>query len=216
MGAQLAAGYSVCAANLIKDGGFETPVITGGGGQYYTTGQTVGGVWLVEHADTELGIYANSPYVFYPAPEGNQICYLADNVTHATLRQDIASPLQAGVTYALSFQQSCFNASDGYADGKVTVEFSPAGGAVELSQTFSLFGHADWTRQSLIFTPSLTGPYTLRFDSTVGYAGNIDDIQLVAVPEPVTCGLVAGLGLLGLAGWRRRREGSAGTGAVRH
>ncbi|MCZ7639997.1 MAG: PEP-CTERM sorting domain-containing protein [Verrucomicrobia bacterium] len=54
----------------------------------------------------------------------------------------------------------------------------------------------------------MSGPYTLRFSSTPGVPGNIDDVRLVeaAVPEPAACGLAAGLGLLGLAGWRRWRR----------
>jgi hypothetical protein len=44
----------------------------------------------------------------------------------------------------------------------------------------------------------------------VGQPGNIDDVRLVesaaVVPEPAACGLAAGLGLLGLAGWRRWRK----------
>jgi hypothetical protein len=196
---------SATAQNLIQNGSFEDPIV--GGYALFTTGQTIGGAWEVETASGYLdiiGTYGISS-VFYPTPAGAQFCYLADNIQYSVLRQDIATPLTAGFTYELSFLQSTFYPNYGNFLGEVTVELSPAGGAPELTQTFSLVGYTDWTLRDLAFTPNLSGPYSLRFSSTVGQAGNIDDVRLVeaVVPEPAPGGLAFGLTLLGLAGWRR-------------
>jgi hypothetical protein len=201
---------SASAQNLILNGSFEDPVV--GAYAIYTTGQSFGNAWFVESASASLdiiGTYGISS-VFYPTPSGAQFCYLADNVQYSVLRQDIPTPLTAGVTYELSFLQSTFYSNYAYYLGEVTVELSPTGGAPELAQTFSFTGYTDWTLRNMAFTPSQSGPYSLRFSSTVGQPGNIDDVRLVesaaVVPEPAACGLAAGLGLLGLAGWRRWRK----------
>lgn len=202
--ALLAACHHATAANLVQNGSFEDPVVTSFGGQYdlYTTGQSIGGAWLVEHADTYTDILRGLVYALSPTPAGDQYCYLADNVSYAVLRQDLATPLQAGVTYELSLLQS---GTLGFSGGKVTVEISPTGGSAELTHTFSLPQFPiDWTQQSLLFSPAQSGPYTLRLSSTQSYDASFDDVQLVAVPEPATCAFAAGLGLLALAGWRRR------------
>lgn len=212
----LAVGHiGASAQNLILNGSFEEPNV--GAYAIYTTGQTFGGVWQVEYADGYMDIIGSwgtqPPSVFYPTPAGDQFCYLADNVRYSVLRQDIATPLTAGLTYELSFLQSTFYMNYGYLylDGRVTVELAPAGGAPELTRVFNLSDHSDWTERSLLFTPAVSGPYTLRFSSTPGVPGNIDDVRLVeaAVPEPAACGLAVGVGLLGLAGWRWQRRGRA-------
>lgn len=193
------------AQNLIQNGSFEDPAVTGFGGQYdlYTTGQNIGGAWLVEHADTYTDILRGLVYTPSPTPAGDQYCYLADNVTYAVLRQDLVTPLQAGVTYELSLLQASFTTRG----GKVTAELSPTGDSTELMYTFSLpQAPTDWTEQSLVFTPAQTGPYTLRLSSTSSYDATFDDVRLVAVPEPTPCGLAAGVGLLALVGWRRWRR----------
>ncbi len=209
--ALLAACHSASAANLVQNGSFEDPVVTGFGGQYdlYTTGQSIGGAWLVEHADTYTDILRGLVYALSPTPAGDQYCYLADNVSYAVLRQDLAAPLQGGVTYELSFLQS---GTLGFSGGKVTVELSPTGGSAELTHTFSLPQFpTDWTQQSLLFTPAQTGPYTLRLSSTQSYDASLDDVRLVAVPEPAEFGLVAALGLTAAAYWQRRHRFVSGT-----
>lgn len=199
------------AQNLIQNGSFEDPVV--GSYALYTTGQTIGNAWLVESASPYLDLVGSwgttqPPGIFYPTPAGDQFCYLADGVRYSVLRQDIATPLAAGVTYELKFLQATFHPRSGQVDGKVTAELAPAAGAPELTRVFSLSDYTDWTEQSLLFTPAVSGPYTLRFSSIPGVPGNIDDVRLAeaAVPEPAACGLAAGLGLLGLAGWQRGRR----------
>jgi len=202
---------TAAAQNLVQNGSFEDPVVAG---DYagHSTGQTIGSAWLVEHADVDVGLVRTYGVgsAFYPTPAGNQFCYLADGVSFSVLRQDIPTPLAAGVTYELRFLQSTFYQNYGQLNGAVTVELSPTGGASELTQVFSLSDYVDWTDQALVFAPAVSGPYTLRFSSTRGVPGNIDDVRLVestaVVPEPAACGLAAGLGLLGLAGWRRWRQ----------
>lgn len=210
----LAVGHiGASAQNLIQNGSFEEPVV--GSYAIYTTGQTFGGTWLVESATPYLDIIGSwgttqPAGVFYPTPAGAQFCYLADNVRYSVLRQDIATPLAAGITYELTFLQSTFYPSYGPEGGEVTVELAPTAGAPELTRVFSLSDHTDWTERSLLFTPAESGPYTLRFSSTRDVPGNLDDVRLVestvVVPEPAACGLLAGLGLLGVAGWRRREQ----------
>jgi hypothetical protein len=202
--------FTLAAQNLIQNGSFEDPVVPG---DYagHSTGQTIGSAWLIEHADVDVGVVRTYGVgsAFYPTPAGSQFCYLADGVSFSVLRQDMATPLAAGVTYELRFLQSTFYRNYGQLDGEVTVELSPTGGASELTQVFSLSDYADWTERALVFAPAVSGPYTLRFSSTPGVPGNIDDVRLVesaaVVPEPAACGVAAGLGLLGLAGWRRWR-----------
>lgn len=214
------AGLALChlnttAQNLILNGSFEDPAV--GSYALFTTGQTIGNAWLVESASGYLdliGSYGTTqpPGIFYPTPAGVQFCYLADSVRYSVLRQDIATPLAAGVTYELKFLQSTFHPNHSQVGGEVTVELAPTAGAPELTRVFSLSDYTDWTERSLLFIPAVSGPYTLRFSSTPGVPGNIDDVHLVegaaVVPEPATWGLAVGVGLLGLAGRRRLRGGA--------
>jgi hypothetical protein len=189
--------FNGAAANLIQNGSFENPSVGSLGYDLYLTGETIGGAWLVESAAPDLLLVGSwgVPSIFHPTMAGSQFCYLADSLGSSVLRQDIATPLAAGYAYELTFLQSAFAQNWNSPGGEVTVELAPLGGASELAQVFSLSDYADWTERNLRFTPAVSAPYTLRFSSTRGMPGNIDDVQFSVVPEPSACGLAATLGL---------------------
>lgn len=207
--ALLATAGSAPAANLIVNGGFETPDLSDGAFIQYFGGQSFAG-WTATGAD--IGIidtnYVESG-IRFNAGAGNQALDItgAGNTSPANgLFQSIAT--EAGRTYRLSFLL-------GNADGSANpVYLAPSligvsidGGAetVFSNAAVTLQG-VNWAMQTMTFTA--TGASTVvsfRNATPVGdnYAG-IDDVSVAAVPEPATWGLMlAGFGLVGCAMRRR-------------
>jgi choice-of-anchor C domain-containing protein len=173
-------------ANLVQDGGFEAPVVTGSYTEY-TASATMGG-WQVTSGSVDLiGTY-------WSAPERLQSLDLS-GLQRGTISQTIS--LSAG-TYKLTFSMS--GNHDGPPELK-TVDVSLGGPSQQFNSMLSAAAN-QWETKTGFFMVSSTGQYDLKFkdisqESTAyipAYGAAIDNIQLTAVPEPTT--VIAGAMLL--------------------
>ena len=115
--------------------------------------------------------------------------------------------LVAGTQYRLSFANSAqvgelayvssFNLSVSIGDGVQTVE-----------ETFTRVPPADWQESAILFIAENTGSYTLTFFAPAGGSNVVylDNISLVAVPEPSSVAALAGAFALSACATRRRRR----------
>ncbi len=186
----------VSAANLIANGGFENTGF-GGTGSYYNVGNS--GADHVVPADfgfavpvNNVDIIANGVYTPFLATGGAYNLDLVGYGSTGAIRQSFATMLGKVYTVSIDFTQ---NGSGKVAD--VLVD----GGAIG-----TLTATGAWQN----FTTTFVGTgSTVTFDiaETVG-GGNggvvLDNISVVAVPEPATWGLmIAGFGMVGFAARRR-------------
>jgi len=183
------------AANLISDGDFESPTVAPATQSSYPAGTVFGGAWTVSGGN--VGLYTDA-WTSHP----NQV--IADNqslyfdVTGATIAQTVS--LGAG-SYLLSFKTAALST------GTYDIGYSIVGGSTT---------YASGSATGTTVAPSsdtTTVPFTVSsFDSvTISFWANEDDPQgalddVSLVPEPETYALVAGLGLMLFAGYRRFRK----------
>jgi hypothetical protein len=113
------AASPVCAANLIKDGSFEKPIVASGDLSRFSTGQTIG-PWLVTGDNGNVDVFGPG-FTFdgcsFNAKAGKQLLDLTGASDSATGVQQVIKT-QAGTTYDLSLFVGSINS--GCIDGKTS------------------------------------------------------------------------------------------------
>ncbi len=188
------------------NGGFESPVLTGGYYQQFDAPSTAITGWTVTAGSVDIVTNA-----YAPADEGVQFLDLVGSGSVGALSQTFDTIV--GQTYQLSFAYSHnFSAN------------TSAQGSVSVGDLIGLFSHdtgstsaPDWRTFTSTFT-ALGPTSTLLFTNTQG--GNnggvlLDSVairQVAAAPEPSTWAMmILGVGLAGAA-LRRRREAAGALG----
>ncbi|MCD6339664.1 MAG: PEP-CTERM sorting domain-containing protein [Verrucomicrobia bacterium] len=191
------------AANLLSNGDFESPDLStiGATQATYGPGQSIGGVWTVSGAN--VGLYTDA-WDLNP----NQV--IADeqslyfDVAGAAISQTVS--LSPG-SYTLSFKAAALNT------GTYRIAYTVVGNG-------GAPGGTAYVPYNIVSGTTLAPNFDSYLASfTVGTADNVmftfmgisedpqaalDDVSLV--PEPETYALVAGLGLMLFAGYRRFRK----------
>ena len=188
------------AANLLSNGDFETPSLAGQTQGTYGPGATFGG-WTVSGAN--VGLYTD-------AWDQNPNQVIADeqslyfDVPGAAIWQTV--PLSPG-DYTLSFKAAALNTGT-YRIAYTVVGNGGAPGGTAYVPYNIVSGHTvapSYNTWSTTFTVSTSDSVKITF---MGVSEDpqaaLDDVSLV--PEPETYALVAGLGLMLFAGYRRFRK----------
>jgi hypothetical protein len=201
----LLAGSATQAANLVVNGGFESPVVP------------TGALYLLNTAPTGWtgtgDIVAQGYFGSVPSGDGNQWLDLNPGFSAGTgMAQSVS--LTGGTTYDFSF---IYN-GDGGAAGTTGIAYSisDAGGSLLAGSVatgaMNVYGGTPWALYSGSFTALADTVATLKFTPNGSWAGGfIDAVSLTAVvvPEVPHTGLaLAGMTLL-WAGVRRRLRRSA-------
>lgn len=213
-------------ADLIGNGGFETPTTSSGGYTLKSPGQTIGawtvlggtGVNVLLHNTTysESGITFNA----HSGKNALDITGKANTGSTAGVTQSVATSI--GTQYLLSFYVGRGDATGNQTSGPIysnpaTVNLSINGGSnVSFTNSDVTANAVNWKEFSYLFTATslstsisfLNGTALNTKTNNVGsnYAG-LDDVSLVPVPEPSTLVTVALVGLsLGVTRVARRRH----------
>lgn len=204
LGLGLGLAFGAAHANLLVNGGFEVPAFPDNPGHFiHTNGAELPG-WTTfsTHAGTVL---FNTSYD--PVTEGQQAIQI--EVPGDSVSQSFATIV--GAPYLLSFDMSAFTVYGGPGRGGapcpcasiVDVNVGPASGSFASSSA----GYVTWTLGFTAAAATTTLTFTNPADPPgIGNYPHIDNVSVVAVPEPETYGLmIAGLAAL----WARRRRGGA-------
>jgi choice-of-anchor C domain-containing protein len=181
-GIVLMGSFNFAAANLVIDGGFELPSITG---TFTTYNPGAMGGWTVVSGSVDL------IHNYWQPAEGTQSLDTAGNIS-GKIQQTIATTI--GTTYRLTFDMS------GNPDGNPTIKslFVTFG---SVSQTFNFDttgitrANMGWTAMSWdVVATSSSSLLSFQDSGGTAYGSALDNVSLVAVPEPAT--VVAGALLL--------------------
>lgn len=208
------------SANLIVNGGFETPSVPTGGYLLFSTGSSFSG-WTVVGAPGSVGPVSGA-YTFgsltFPAQEGNQFLDLAALSNSATGIEQ-AVPTAAGTVYDLSFWVGNMVNPGGLFGLTSTVELFVEGLSLGTFTNANGAGTStlDWKQFAISFT-ALDASTSIRFINRDGITDNVnglDHLVLVAqgaeVPEPGSSALCA-TSLIALLLARRRKRGAMNPG----
>lgn len=178
----------VASANLVLDGGFELGTVSGGFTTYTAT-SPMGPDWIVTSGSVDLiGTY------WQPA-EGSQSVDMAGFFANGTIKQTI-NGLTAGAWYNLTFEMS------GNPDGPPVIKTLDVGFGNTLGTfTFDTTGidhnNMGWQLRSGLFQASGASTDLIFTDASApgtAFGAVIDNVSLIAVPEPAT--MIAGALLL--------------------
>jgi len=198
----LVAVERVSAVEMVINGGFESPQITGRWQTYYPPPSPQIPGWTVVNGDVDIVTddVWGSPF------EGTQFLDLNGNVP-GTIEQTFATT--AGLPYRLSFRYSTNSAMDS-SSGVVSV----FGGAESLLHADFFHGgstpeNMDYTIFERDFVANGTTA-TLRLESTTPFSHAkggpaLDAFSVTLIPEPSTLVLLC-IGVVGLLALRRRRR----------
>jgi hypothetical protein len=193
----------------LVNGDFEAPVIAGGQ-NLPVPPQTIAGWTVVGGNNTAL---ISEPYaeggVTFNAQSGNQWVDLSgfENTLADGLEQSVATTI--GQEYQLSFY---VGRSDVYDPLYAAVNLLIDGGAAGTFTNLNLTPNAiNWQQFTYTFAATGTSTTVTFLNGIVpgtGYVAGLDNVDLKAVPEPSSM-ILAGLGLGGLAFFRRRSKARA-------
>lgn len=164
---------SIVGANLVVNGSFEDPIATPGSPYFntVTAGETTIVGWGVGGTSVDL---LEAPR--WPAFDGNQSIDLAGTPGPGSIEQFITTEI--GVAYALSFALT--SNTGGAGDYTVTVGFGQLNETVVPGIPLGTY----LTFERIIVADSTST--LLRFSSASenNFGGIVDDVRVVAVPEP--------------------------------
>jgi hypothetical protein len=192
-------GLVTQASSLLTNGSFEDqgmfPAIGFNGGRTITGwSYSGGGVGIAPSLDTD-GTTSREFIYNVPIPDGSLVAFIFST---GSLSQNVV--LTPG-EYTLSWYEALrLNYGDVFVPRTVSVTNS--GGTVIQSSSANVSNKEAFALQTMTFTVPVSGTYTLSFASD-GNSYLMDNVAITAVPEPVTIGLIA---LGGLVGLRRRNR----------
>ena len=171
--------------------------------------------WTVSHGSNQVGVFNPSEGVgaqsFSPGQAGGVLVAFAAN-SGRSLSQSLTgenSTLTAGITYNLQVRVGQRRESVGTSNYEVALV---ANGNTQASKTHvdNPLTTGEFTTVNLSFTPNggngdLGNTVSIRLLNTGTGQIAFDDVTISAVPEPTTYALISGLGLVGMAAYRRHK-----------
>jgi hypothetical protein len=205
VGASMLAAVGCAKANLLVNGGFEDPAFADNALHYvHLTGTDLTG-WTTFSTFAGTVLF-NTGYD--PVTEGQQAVQI--EVPGDSISQSFATVI--GADYRLTFDMSAFSGYGGPGLGfaacpcesLLDVSVGPASETVGSSSLGFVTQTLEFTADSSTTTLTLKNPSD---PSAIGNYPHVDNVSVIAVPEPETYALMlAGLGALGLA--IRRNKGA--------